>query len=94
MLYRSIGVPGMFFRTGMLAVAAIGVVKFIVPDVPMRPPAEQSSPSQSPGVFTPALLRLNFSILALNFMQVSLFLIVPLALVDHAHIAVQYEKVA
>ena len=88
-LYRSISVPGMFLLTGVLAVVAIGVVKFIVPDVPMCLPAEQSSPDHRPSVFTPALLRLHFSIFALNFMQVSLFLVVPLALVDHAGIALQ-----
>ena len=88
-LYRLISVPGMFLLTGVLAVAAIGVVKFIVPDIPMSLPVEQSSSGQKPGVFTPALLRLHFSIFALNFMQVSLFLVVPLALVDHAGIALQ-----
>ena len=88
-LYRLISVPGMFLLTGVLAVAAIGVVQFIVPDVPISQPAEQSPPGQRPSVFTPALLRLHFSIFALNFMQVALFLVVPLALVDHAGIALQ-----
>jgi MFS family permease len=88
-LYRSISVPGMFFLTGVLAVAAIAVVQFVVPDVPIRLPPEQSSPGENPSVFTPALLRLHFSIFAVNFMQVSLFLVVPLALVDDAGIALQ-----
>ena len=42
-------------------------------------------------MLSPALLRLHVSIFVLNFMQVSLFLVVPLALVDHAGIAVQHH---
>lgn len=89
LLYRAISVPGMFLLTGLLAIVAIGVVKFVVPDVPMAAPAQESGPGQRPSVITPALLRLHFSIFALNFMQVSLFLVVPLALVDNAGIALQ-----
>ena len=89
LLYRSIGVPGMFLLTGVLATAAIFVVKFIVPDVPIAAAAPAASAQAAPGVITPALIRLHFSIFALNFMQVALFLVVPLALVDNAGIALQ-----
>jgi predicted MFS family arabinose efflux permease len=51
--------------------------------------APGASAKASSGVITPALLRLHFSIFALNFMQVALFLVVPLALVDNAGIALQ-----
>jgi MFS family permease len=88
-LYRAIGVPGMFIVTGILAIVAILVVKFIVPDVAIHVPALAADSGAS--VLSPALLRLHFSIFALNFMQVSLFLVVPLALVDHAGIAVQHH---
>ena len=86
-LYNAIGVPGMFILTGILAVIAIGVVKFVVPDIAINAPVETAGPRHS--VLSPALLRLNFSIFALNFMQVSMFLVVPLALVDDAGIAIQ-----
>ena len=86
-LYNAIGVPGMFFLTGILAIAAILVVKFVVPDIAMHVPAE--APEARVSVLSPALLRLHFSIFSLNFMQVSMFLVVPLALVDHAGIAIQ-----
>ena len=62
LLYRSIGVPGMFLLTGVLATAAIFVVKFIVPDVPLAAAAPAASAEAKPGVITPALLRLHFSI--------------------------------
>jgi MFS family permease len=88
-LYRAIGVPGMFILTGILAIVAILVVKFIVPDIAIHMPALATDSGAS--VLSPALLRLHFSIFALNFMQVSLFLVVPLALVDHAGIAVQHH---
>jgi MFS family permease len=88
-LYRAIGVPGMFIVTGILAIIAILVVKFIVPDIAIHAPALAAEPGAS--VLSPAFLRLHFSIFALNFMQVSLFLVVPLALVDHAGIAVQHH---
>lgn len=90
-LYRAISVPGMFLLTAALAIAAIFVVKFVVPDVPMNAPTPAHDPTQPGGIFTPALLRLHFSIFSLNFMQVALFLVIPLALVDDAGIAIQHN---
>jgi MFS family permease len=88
-LYRAISVPGMFVLTGLLALVAIFTVKYIVPDVPMAAPAEEFGPGSDASVLTKPLLRLNFSIFALNFMQVAMFLAVPPALADYAHIPVQ-----
>ena len=88
-LYKAIGVPGMFMLTGLLAIAAILVVKYVVPDIAIHVPVLADDP-RAP-VLSPALMRLHFSIFALSFMQVSLFLVVPLALVDHAGIAVQHH---
>ena len=94
-LYNTVGVPGMFILTGILAMIAIGVVKFIVPDIPINAFAKTTDPAFAKTtdprdrVLSPALLRLNFSIFALNFMQVAMFLVVPLALVDDAGIAIQ-----
>lgn len=95
LLYRSISVPGMFLLTGVLAVGAIFVVKFVVPDVkmgasePAHPDAANTSAARHTSLFTPALLRLDFSIFALNFMQVALFLALPLALVNDAGIPIE-----
>jgi MFS family permease len=95
LLYRSISVPGMFLLTGVLAIGAIFVVKFVVPDVkmgasePAHPDPVMTSAVPHTSLFTPALLRLDFSIFALNFMQVALFLALPLALVNDAGIAIE-----
>ncbi|WP_233224669.1 MFS transporter [Thiomonas sp. X19] len=92
LLYHVMGVPGMFVLTGILALIAIAVIKWVVPDVPMSSRAEElggSAPRDS--VFTPALLRLHFSIFVVNFTQVAMFVVVPLALVHRAGIAVQHH---
>lgn len=89
LLYRSISVPGMFLLTGVLAIGAIFVVKFVVPDVKMGA-SELARPDEAHiSLFAPALLRLDFSIFALNFMQVALFLALPLALVNDAGIPIE-----
>ncbi|MGC8532867.1 MAG: MFS transporter [Acidiphilium sp.] len=94
-LYRLISVPGMFLLTGVLAIGAIFVVKFVVPDVKMgaselvHADTESARAAQNTSLFTPALLRLDFSIFALNFMQVALFLALPLALVNDAGIPIE-----
>lgn len=90
LLYHVIGVPGMFMLTGVLAVAAIAVIKWVVPDVPMTSRAEQLGKGAARNsVFSPALLRLHFSIFVVNFTQVALFIVVPLALLRDAGIRTQ-----
>lgn len=88
-LYRSISVPGMFVLTGALAIAAILVVEYVVPDVEMAGPSAEHGAAEGVRIMTAPLMRLNFSIFVLNFMQVALFLALPLALVDDAGIAIQ-----
>ena len=92
LLYRSIGVPGMFVLTGILALLAIAVIRWVVPDMPMAAHAAPQAPSapREP-VFTPALLRLHFSIFVVNFTQVAMFVVVPVALVRDAGIPVQHH---
>jgi MFS family permease len=77
------GVPGIFALTGFLALAAIVVVRFVIPD-----------PSQSRAGRTPAgpavpvrrilldhqLLRLNYGIFALHAVLMALFVVVPFLL--------------
>src|SRR5574337_82319 len=90
LLYHVIGVPGMFILTGVLALVAIAVVKWIVPDAPMTTRAEELGPhAKGDSIFSPALLRLHFSIFVVNFTQVAMFVVVPVALVHNAGIAVQ-----
>ncbi|MGE5666913.1 MAG: MFS transporter [Betaproteobacteria bacterium] len=92
LLYRFIGIPGMFDLTGVLALAAIAVIRWVVPDVPMGARAEEVGKGASrESVFTPALLRLHFSIFVVNFTQVAMFVVVPLALLHYAGVDVHHH---
>lgn len=82
-LYDSIGVPGMFALTGVLALAAIAVVAKVIPD-------PQASHFHSDAEVVPArlrdvlrdgqLLRLNFGIFSLHAAQMAMFTVIPFAL--------------
>ena len=82
-LYESIGVPGMFALTGVLALMAIVVVAKVIPD-------PQTSHFHSDAEVVPArlrdvlrdaqLLRLNFGIFALHAAQMAMFTVIPFAL--------------
>ena len=84
-LNRVIGVPGLFALTGILALAAIWVVKVWVPD-----PADshfhadaQANPAKLVDVLKNGqLARLDFGIFALHAAQMAMFVVVPVALKD------------
>jgi MFS family permease len=84
-LNRVIGVPGIFALTGILALAAIWVVKAWVPD-----PADthfhadaQANPAKLIDVLKDGqLARLDFGIFALHAAQMAMFVVVPVALKD------------
>ena len=84
-LNRLIGVPGIFAMTGILALAAIWVVKVWVPD-----PADthfhadaQANPAKLADVLkNDQLARLDFGIFALHAAQMAMFVVVPVALVN------------
>jgi MFS family permease len=83
--YRWIGVPGMFALTGVLALLAILVVKFVTPEsgqdgLPLRCRGQSGPPEGR--VAQPELLRLNWGIFALHAAQMAMFIVVPFALVD------------
>ena len=78
-LVTGIGVPGIFALTGGLALAAMAVVRFAVPD---GPPAERGLPIPLATVFRDReMLRLNAGIFALHAVLMALFVVVPVALV-------------
>ena len=82
-LNRVIGVPGIFALTGILALAAIWVVRAWVPD-----PADshfhadaEANPAKLVDVLKDAqLARLDFGIFALHAAQMAMFVVVPVAL--------------
>ncbi len=84
-LYRIIGVPGIFALTGFLALAALLVVRVIIPDplaaaIHQAPIARASFKSVLQDT---QLMRLNFGIFALHGILMALFVVVPFALQKH-----------
>ena len=82
-LNRVIGVPGLFALTGILALAAIWVVKVWVPDpADSRYHADaQANPAKLIDVLKNSqLARLDFGIFALHAAQMAMFVVVPVAL--------------
>ncbi len=81
-LYRVIGVPGIFVMTGVLVLAAMGVVYGLVPDVPERPHRSPAPAIQQfvGALLDPQLARLNYGIFALHAVLMALFFAVPLEL--------------
>ena len=84
-LYAAIGMGGLFALTGALALAAIAVVAWVVPSAPPR--IEHEDPATAASVvFNPQLLRLNFGIFALHTVQMAMFVVVPVLLVERAQL--------
>jgi MFS family permease len=93
-LYRSIGMGGLFVITGLLALAAIWVVKSLVPDVPRATraaPLAAGKPAAAAGgrmFLERELLRLNAGIFVLHFVLYAMFLVVP-AMIVHAGLGIE-----
>lgn len=78
-VFRWIGMSGLFALVGALSIVAVGVVLWIVPNAPR--------PVHIPAPFAEVLrnvelLRLNFGVLVLHATQTALFLVVPRILED------------
>lgn len=85
LLNQWIGVPGIFAMTALLTLAAIAVVKFVVPD-PVHS-HYHSDASAAPAKLKDVLkhtqlLRLNYGIFALHAAQMAMFVVVPFAIVN------------
>lgn len=82
-LNQWIGVPGIFLLTGILATAAIFVVKYVVPD-PVSSHFHSDAQAQTGKLKEvlrdKQLLRLNFGIFALHAAQMAMFVVVPFAI--------------
>jgi len=82
-LYSLIGVPGMFALTGVLALAAMGVIYAVVPDPKVshfHSDAEVAPARLRDVLRDTQLLRLNFGIFALHAAQMAMFVVIPFAL--------------
>lgn len=83
LLYEWIGMGGLFAVTGLLSIAAIGVVLGVVPQPGPRRARSDGAPRAGllETVLHPELLRLNFGIFALHLVQMAMFVVLPTALV-------------
>src|SRR5450830_1097247 len=84
-LYKLIGMGGIFSLTGVLALAAIGVVLFVVPDAPM---VKAKRVPFGEVLRHAELMRLNFGVFALHMTQMAMFVVLPAALVQYAGLPV------
>jgi len=91
LLYRAIGMEGLFALTGLLCLVAMAVVKYQVPEPPAQPRApEGARGSLRAAVLDAELVRLNAGIFILHVVLYAMFVVVPpllvrggLALPDH-----------
>lgn len=79
-LYQWIGMAGLFFLTGALCLAAMAVVKALVPEPP--PPVRRPADARGNELLHPELLRLNLGIFVLHLVQMAMFVVVPRLLVE------------
>ncbi|MDS4043126.1 MAG: MFS transporter [Candidatus Competibacter sp.] len=80
-----IGVPGIFWLTGLFALLGVAVVRFLVPDPLASRVHRDAEPVASQFgrvLFDGQLLRLNFGIFTLHLLLTATFVAVPLALRD------------
>jgi MFS family permease len=83
-LGRALGVPGVFAMTGALALVALAVVRWVVPDPP--PARTRRTAAEEVRLLhllrNPDLARLNWGIFVLHGMLMALFVVLPFALRD------------
>lgn len=82
-LYQRIGMDGIFILTAIMAIAAIAVVTWITPDAPSVPTVKVPLIEV---LKNPELMRLNLGVFVLHLSQVAMFVVVPSALVQYAHL--------
>src|ERR1051325_8052764 len=81
-LYRWIGMEGLFALTGVLSLAAMWVVPTQVPAPPARPASPPKTPGAAVRLLDLELLRLNAGIFILHVVLYAMFVVVPIALVQ------------
>ncbi|MFC5472967.1 MFS transporter [Paraherbaspirillum soli] len=81
LLYQWVGMSGIFALTGVLALAAIAVVLWLVPSAPM---IKAKRVAWSEVLRNRELMRLNAGVFALHMMHMAMFVVMPSALVKYA----------
>ncbi|HRH80997.1 MAG TPA: MFS transporter [Thiobacillaceae bacterium] len=93
-MYDWIGVPGMFALTGALALGAMAVVAFIVPNpgkTAFHSDAEANPARLKDVLRHGGLLRLDWGIFALHAAQMAMFSVVPFALTGAGGLPAQHH---
>ena len=85
LLYSLVGMGGMFVLIGVLSLLGIAVVVFIVPEAPALPARRVPFAEV---LRNRELMRLNYGVFALHLTQMSMFVVIPSALVQFAGIPV------
>jgi len=85
LLYKVIGMGGIFALTGILSVLGILVVLYLVPAAPALPAARVPF---STVLRNGELMRLNYGVFALHLMQMAMFVVVPPTLVTYLDLPV------
>ncbi len=85
LLYKAVGMGGIFALTGTLSVLAILVVLYLVPAAPALPAARVPF---STVLRNTELMRLNYGVFALHLMQMAMFVVVPSVLVQYLDLPV------
>ena len=91
-LYRWIGMDGLFALTGALSLVAMWVVRTQVPEPPARASAPAKAPRGSTRLLEPDLLRLNAGIFILHILLYAMFVVVPSVLVQDGLALPQHWK--
>ena len=85
-LYRLIGMDGLFYLVAFLSLAGIAVVAWVTPAAPPLP----KQPARFSEVLRDVeLMRLNFGVFALHVTQMAMFVVMPAALVQWAGLPVE-----
>jgi len=95
-LYRHIGVPGIFALTGVLAVLAMAVVAFVIPNPAItrfHSDTEANTGKIREVLRNKDLLRLDFGIFALHAILMSVFMQVPFLLKNDGLDAIHHWQV-
>jgi MFS family permease len=84
LLYRWIGLSGVFYVTGLMSFFAIWLLFAVVPSAPQAGHAEQPPRTHDlPALLAqPELMRLNLGIFVLHVSQMAMFVVVPPMLVE------------
>jgi MFS family permease len=93
LLYRAIGMGGLFALTGLLSLASIWVVKTQVPDPVSSAVGKKHSAATRAGLLDPELLRLNAGIFILHIVLYAMFVVVPPLLVGAGLELTQHWKI-